>query len=520
MPKLKDILKQQKQQRKRKDEDEDEETESESDNSSITLSDDDRYITDYTTDSEEDYAEDEETHVCYCLGGYHRVTIGDVCTGTSGSIKKKYKIEKKLGFGRYSTVWLASIFVNDETPATEFVALKIQKSAYTYLKAAKKEIHIASIINDKKQEMKREKGESDEVHVIEMIDNFKIQGSHGTHYVLVYKLMGRNVETLLDLRDYEGFDIPHVKHMARQMLQGLAFINDECGIIHGDLKPENILSTTDQVPDMDSIRYEYVLKRIDDFKEKIRKAHNSKRKQEYRKRIVTLEEESTKLGQVCLQKQIEKEEGEEKKVEGEEKYCDVKLADFGNALDKVEPKNWTFYSYHYKAPELCVKGKYNTNVDIWAAGALFFEFLTGDYLFHRKTLRYKKEDESKNGSNSDDESSDDDSDSSSNATEHEEDSVEESKALLKIHYQILGPLAQSIILDGKDSKEIFRRSGDFRKNKVPLERTSIFTLLTEKYGFDDKNSKEIEEFLLTMFETDATKRPSAKEMLKHKWLLQ
>lgn len=36
----------------------------------------------------------------YCIGGYHPVYLGDI-------FNKKYQIVKKLGFGKFSTVWLA-----------------------------------------------------------------------------------------------------------------------------------------------------------------------------------------------------------------------------------------------------------------------------------------------------------------------------------------------------------------------------------------------------------------------------
>lgn len=44
--------------------------------------------------SEEDFSR-------YCTGGYHPVRIGDVFNNG------KYKIVRKLGYGIYSTVWLA-----------------------------------------------------------------------------------------------------------------------------------------------------------------------------------------------------------------------------------------------------------------------------------------------------------------------------------------------------------------------------------------------------------------------------
>lgn len=43
----------------------------------------------------------EENMARYCKGGYHPVRIGDLFN------HDKYKIIRKLGYGIYSTVWLA-----------------------------------------------------------------------------------------------------------------------------------------------------------------------------------------------------------------------------------------------------------------------------------------------------------------------------------------------------------------------------------------------------------------------------
>lgn len=43
----------------------------------------------------------EEALSRYCPGGYHPVRIGDVFDGG------KYRVVRKLGYGVYSTVWLA-----------------------------------------------------------------------------------------------------------------------------------------------------------------------------------------------------------------------------------------------------------------------------------------------------------------------------------------------------------------------------------------------------------------------------
>lgn len=42
----------------------------------------------------------EEDPARYCPGGYHPVAIGDV-------YKDRYRVMLKLGYGLYSTVWLA-----------------------------------------------------------------------------------------------------------------------------------------------------------------------------------------------------------------------------------------------------------------------------------------------------------------------------------------------------------------------------------------------------------------------------
>jgi serine/threonine protein kinase len=42
----------------------------------------------------------EESLHQYCAGGYHPVRLGDL-------FNSKYEVQRKLGYGAYSTVWLA-----------------------------------------------------------------------------------------------------------------------------------------------------------------------------------------------------------------------------------------------------------------------------------------------------------------------------------------------------------------------------------------------------------------------------
>ena len=65
----------------------------------------------------------------YKTGGYHPMRIGDV-------IARRYKIERKLGWGVYSTVWLAQDNTSKRTGSKKGiqnkVAIKVQKSAREY----------------------------------------------------------------------------------------------------------------------------------------------------------------------------------------------------------------------------------------------------------------------------------------------------------------------------------------------------------------------------------------------------
>uniref|UniRef100_A0A8R1IH93 non-specific serine/threonine protein kinase n=2 Tax=Caenorhabditis japonica TaxID=281687 RepID=A0A8R1IH93_CAEJA len=72
--------------------------------------------------------EEQEDPRDYKRGGYHPVNIGDVFNG-------RYHIIRKLGWGHFSTVWLAW-----DTQEKRFVAMKIVKSAEHYTEAALDEI--------------------------------------------------------------------------------------------------------------------------------------------------------------------------------------------------------------------------------------------------------------------------------------------------------------------------------------------------------------------------------------------
>ncbi|XP_013857566.1 SRSF protein kinase 1b isoform X3 [Austrofundulus limnaeus] len=164
----------------------------------------------------------------YCRGGYHHVKIGDLFNG-------RYHVIRKLGWGHFSTVWLAW-----DIQERRFVAMKVVKSAEHYTETALDEIKLLkSVRNTDPRDPNREK-------VVQLLDDFKISGMNGTHVCMVFEVLGYHLLKWIIKSNYQGLPQPCVKSIIRQVLQGLDYLHTKCKIIHTDVKPENILLTVNE----------------------------------------------------------------------------------------------------------------------------------------------------------------------------------------------------------------------------------------------------------------------------------
>ncbi|KAG9032531.1 serine/threonine protein kinase, CMGC group [Tulasnella sp. JGI-2019a] len=177
--------------------------------------------------------EDEEDEEDYVKGGYHPVNIGD--TFSEG----RYIVVRKLGWGHFSTVWLAK-----DTRMNRHVALKVVKSAPRYTETALDEIKLLQRLISPPNLTSPHPGSH---HVISFLDHFKHKGPNGTHICMVFEVLGENLLGLIKRHQSKGVPTPLVKQIAKQVLLGLDYMHRVCGVIHTDLKPENVLICIEDV---------------------------------------------------------------------------------------------------------------------------------------------------------------------------------------------------------------------------------------------------------------------------------
>merc|ERR1719336_2472008 len=68
-----------------------------------------------------------------------------------------------------------------------------------------------------------------------------ISGVNGTHVCMVFEVLGHNLLKFITRSNYQGIPLANVKLLIKQVLQGLSYLHNVCGIVHTDIKPENIL---------------------------------------------------------------------------------------------------------------------------------------------------------------------------------------------------------------------------------------------------------------------------------------
>ncbi|XP_076960863.1 uncharacterized protein LOC143637329 isoform X2 [Bidens hawaiensis] len=439
-----------------------------------------------------DYSSEDEGTEDYRPGGYHAVRIGDTFKHA------RYVVQRKLGWGHFSTVWLAW-----DTQQSRYVALKVQKSAQHYTEAAMDEITILKQI--------AEGDPDDKKAVVKLLDHFKHSGPNGQHVCLVFEYLGDNLLTLIKYSDYRGIPLHKVKEICYHILGGLDYLHQQLSIIHTDLKPENILllSTIDPEKDPRKTNAPLVLPSV---KEKVLTESGDSEDVNSSNGDLTINQKkkirkkATKAAFNCTGKE-ESEENEDatssiirgessngsqlnrrgsrstrrKLVEEVDVKC--KLVDFGNACWTYKQFTSDIQTQQYRCPEVLLGSKYSTSADLWSFACICFELATGDVLFDP----------------------------------HSGDNYNRDEDHLALMMELLGMMPRKIALGGRYSREFFNRHGDLRHIRR-LRFWPLHKVLMEKYEFNEQDAKEIAAFLVPILDFVPEKRPTAAKLLNHPWI--
>ncbi|UPK91219.1 hypothetical protein LCI18_002154 [Fusarium solani-melongenae] len=250
----------------------------------------------------------------YQPGGYHPLGLGDVLKDG------QYKILYKLGWGSYSTI------------EDQYVAIKVSVSDRGYTREPEILRAISAL-------PRRHPGWSNLSH---MLDHFTVVGPNGTHDCLALGLVGPSVADVVasHCRD-ERLPAKLAKVFANQALQGLDFLASH-DIGHGDLHTRNLAITVPNLNSLDEKTFST------DGKSLARNVPSHVvRPAPFRKREMLLSSPS------------------------------VKIIDFGEAFFNNNPPNTVHTLLPIRAPEVIFGDVLDHRVDLWSAGCLLFELITG-----------------------------------------------------------------------------------------------------------------------------------------------
>ena len=167
----------------------------------------------------------------YCPGGYHPIYLNDLLKDG------QYEVLHKLGFGSYSTVWLA----RDNQYARPLLLRRVlshlnvrnqRNVSVKVVVASKSEVHNPELQILQKIRENNDPHHPGRKHVPQLLDWFYHDGPNGRHLCLVLEILGPSVSTAMEHCRTGRLDGNLARRVSRQLLYATSYLHS-CGVVHG-----------------------------------------------------------------------------------------------------------------------------------------------------------------------------------------------------------------------------------------------------------------------------------------------
>lgn len=259
------------------------------------------------------------------------------------STNNKYLILKMLGYGTFSSVWLACNYKNGT-----FCAIKIHNED-------DKDIGLREVkYHEKLKPIKND-------YILRINEWFM----HKNHVCLVMDIMGASLYSLLKVK--HKFTNTNIIDITYQLSSALSVLH-KIDINHTDIKPENILiDGSNKYVDMIINKF-----KASQFYKKIKKYT-----------LAFIIKNAPQTLETMFYDVDEADYNNVNVSEDQLKNIKIKLADFGTC-HKLSKPSYEIQTRFYRSPEVILEYPDTSKCDIWSIACLVYELLTGEILFDPK----------------------------------------------------------------------------------------------------------------------------------------
>lgn len=136
-------------------------------------------------------------------------------------LSDRYDVVHKLGFGTYSTTWLAR-----DRKTKKYVAIKVN--------VADADMQESKILGSLALSNLNDEGHPGKVLIPQVLDKFLVDGPNGRHRCLVTEPGMMSLAEAKDASYCRLFELPVAKAITAQVIQAVAFLHHR-GIVHAGM---------------------------------------------------------------------------------------------------------------------------------------------------------------------------------------------------------------------------------------------------------------------------------------------